>query len=76
MSVKKEVVFIFNTSNCDVKVDYILVDCQLNRGKKWMECVYGKKNKVEIIVSENPANPICFIKVHLQPMELIILKNY
>ena len=72
----QEVVFIFNSSNCDAKEEYILVDCQLNRGKKWMKCVYGKKSSVEIIVSENPANPICFIRLHLQPMELIILKNY
>ena len=72
----QEVVFIFNSSNCDVKEDYILVDSQINRGKKWMKCVYGKKSNVEIIVSENPANPISFIKLHLKPMELVILKNY
>ncbi len=72
----QEVVFIFNSSNCDAKEEYVLVDCHLNRGKKWMECVYGKKSNVEIIVSKNPANPICFIKLHLKPMELVILKNY
>ena len=72
----QEVVFIFNASNCDVKEEYILIDCQLNRGKKWLTCVYGTKSNVEIRVSENPANPVCFIKLHLRPMELVILKNY
>ena len=27
-----------------------------------------QKSNVEIIVSENPANPICFIKLHLKQM--------
>jgi hypothetical protein len=72
----QEVVFIFNSSASDAKEEYILVDQQLNRGKKWMKPVYGKKSNVEIIVSENPAKPICFIKLHLKPMELVILKNF
>ena len=72
----QEVVFVFNSSTCDVKEEYVLVDSQLNRNKKWMKCIYGKKNNVEIIISENPGNPMCFIKLHLKPMELIILKNY
>lgn len=72
----QEVVFIFNSSTCDAKEEYILIDRQINHGKKWMNGVYGKKNNVEIIASENPAKPICFIKLHLNPMELIILKNF
>jgi len=72
----QEVVFIFNSSQCDSKEEYILVDYQLNREKKWMVSVYGQKGNVAIIVSDNPGKPICFIKLHLKPMELVILKNY
>jgi len=72
----QEVVFAFNTSTSEVKEEYILVDCQLNRNYKWMKPVYGLKTNVEILHSENPANPVCYIKLYLKPMQLVILKNY
>jgi glycosidase len=71
----QEVLFIFNSSTCDAKEEYLLVDCQLNRHRKWMKPVYGLKTNVEILHSENPANPVCYIKLYLKPMQLIILKN-
>lgn len=71
----QEVLFIFNSSTCDAKEEYVLVDCQLNRHRKWMKPVYGLKTNVEILHSENPANPVCYIKLYLQPMQLIILKT-
>jgi len=52
------------------------VDCQLNRDKKMMTAVYGKKQSVEIMHSKDPANPICYIKLYLKPMQLVILKNF
>lgn len=72
----QEVVFIFNSSTCDAKEEHILVDCQLNRNHKWMKPVYGLKTNVEILHSENPANPVCYIKLYLMPKQLVILKNY
>jgi len=72
----QEVVFIFNSSTCDAREEYILVDCQLNRSRKWLTPVYGCKSNVEILHSENPANPVCYIKLYLKPMQLVILKNY
>lgn len=72
----QEVVFAFNSSTSEVKEEYILVDCQLNRNHKWMKPVYGLKTNVEILHSENPANPVCYVKLYLKPMQLVILKNY
>ncbi|MBN8836176.1 MAG: alpha-amylase [Sphingobacteriia bacterium] len=72
----QEVLFVFNSSAHEVKNEYILVDCQLNRDKKWMTTVYGKKQNVEILYSENPNRPLCYVKLYLKPMQLVILKNY
>ncbi len=72
----QEVVFVFNSSTCDAKEEHILVDCQLNRSRKWMKPVYGLKTNVEILHSENPASPVCYIKLYLKPKQLVILKNY
>lgn len=72
----QEVVFAFNSSTSEVKEEYILVDCQLNRNHKWMKPVYGIKTNVEILHSEDPTNPVCYIKLYLKPMQLVILKNY
>jgi glycosidase len=72
----QEVLFVFNSSTSDVKEEHILVDCQLNLNHKWMRPVYGLKTNVEILHSENPANPVCYIKLYLKPMQLVILKNY
>ena len=72
----QEIVFVFNSSTCDAKEEHILVDCQLNRNHKWMKPVYGLKTNVEILHSENPAKPACYIKLYLKPKQLVILKNY
>ena len=72
----QEVVYVFNSSTHDVKEEYVLIDCQLNHDKKWMTTVYGQKRNVEILRSENPTNPVCYIKLYLKPMQLVILKNY
>jgi alpha-amylase len=72
----QEIVYVFNSSNCDAKEEFVLVDCQLNRNHKWMTPVYGHKSNVEILHSENPANPVCYIKLYLRPMQLVILTNY
>ena len=72
----QEIVYVFNSSTHDVKEEYILIDCQLNLGKRWMTTVFGQQRNVEILRSENPANPVCFIKLYLKPMQLVILKNY
>lgn len=72
----QEVVFVFNSSTCDAREEHILVDCQLNRNHKCMKPVYGYKSNVEILHSENPAKPACYIKLYLTPKQLVILKNY
>ena len=72
----QEIVFVFNSSMSDVKEEYILVDSELNRDKKFMTGVYGKKQSVEIMHSKDPANPVSYIKLYLKPMQLVILKNY
>ena len=72
----QEVVFVFNSSTSEAREENILVDCQLNRNRKWMKPVYGLKANVEIFHSENPANPICYVKLYLKPKQLVILKNY
>ena len=71
----EEVLFVFNSSTHDVKKEYILIDCQLNRDKQWMNPVYGYKSNVEILHSPDPSNPICHIKLYLKPMQLVILKS-
>ena len=72
----KEILFLYNTSMSDAKEEYILIDYLLNRTHKWMTQVYGNKANIVIQHSENPANPMCYIKLYLRPMELVIMKNY
>jgi len=72
----QEVVFVFNSSTSDAREEYVLVDCQLNRNHKWMTPVYGSKSNVEILHSPDPTNPVCYIKLYLRPMQLVMLKNY
>ena len=72
----KEILFVYNTSMSDAKEEYILIDYLLNRTHKWMTQVYGNKTNIVIQHSENPANPVCYIKLYLRPMELVIMKNY
>ena len=71
----QEALFVFNSSTHDVKQEYVLIDCQLNRDKQWMKPVYGYKSNVEILHSPDPSNPICYIKLYLKPMQLVILKS-
>lgn len=71
----QEVVFIYNTSNADVREEYILIDHQLNKNHKWLTPVYGYTSNVEIHHSEDPVNPVSYIKLYLRPMQLVILKT-
>jgi len=73
---EQEILFVFNSSASEAKQECVLVDSQLNRTCKWMKPVYGDKSNIEIMHSENPSNPVCYIKLYLKPMELVILKNY
>lgn len=34
-----------------------------------------EKSNVDILHSEGPANPVCYIKLYLKPKQLVILKN-
>ena len=72
----QEVLFVFNSSTSEAREENILVDCQLNRNRKWMKPVYGLKSNVEILYSENPASPLCYLRLYLKPNQLVILKNY
>ncbi|WP_394772575.1 alpha-amylase family glycosyl hydrolase [Mucilaginibacter sp.] len=69
----QEIVFVFNSSISETKKEYILVDREVNRNRKWMTPVYGYEGDVEIL---HPPNPVCCIKLELKPMQLVILKNY
>lgn len=72
----QEVLFVYNSSAGDVKQECVLVDCQLNKARKWMKPVYGCSSNIAIQHSEDPANPVCYIHLYLRPMQLMILKNY
>jgi len=69
----EEILVIYNSSASDVKEDHILVDYNLNKDKKYMNCIYGNSGNVEIHKLEEQT--IRFIKLYLQPMQFVILKN-
>jgi alpha-amylase len=71
-----EIVYIFNSSVSMAKEEYVLVDYHPKRKCKWMTPVYGYESNIEILQSEDSANPFCYIKLYLKPMQLVILKNY
>lgn len=72
----KEIVFVFNSSTTETKEEYILIDYDLNHNRQVMTSVYGYEGDVKIHHSDNTKDPICSVKLHLQPMQLVILKNY
>jgi glycosidase len=74
----QEVVFVYNSSNSETKEECIIVDGQLNKANSYMQTVYGNKNKgnVRILHCDKPGNEISYIKLHLDPLELVILRNF
>lgn len=69
----EEILVVFNSSASDAKEDYILIDAALNAGRKTMNCIYGKTGALEILT--NKEQGIRFVKIYLQPMQFVILKN-
>ncbi|MCU7551838.1 alpha-amylase family glycosyl hydrolase [Chitinophagaceae bacterium LB-8] len=72
----QEVVFIYNSSNSEAKEECILIDGQLNKTRNLMKTVYGNKCHVPIHHCDQPGIEISYIKLHLDPIELVILKNF
>lgn len=69
----EEILVLYNSSPSDAKEEYVLVDSTLNKDKKIMNCIYGKSGAIEIHKQEEQS--IRFIKIYLQPMQFVILKN-
>jgi alpha-amylase len=70
---EEEILVVYNSSPCDAKEEYILIDATLNKDKKNMNCIYGKNGTVEIL--KHGEQSIRFIKLFLRPMQFVILKN-
>lgn len=68
----QEVLVVYNSSESEAKEECVLVDATLNEGREWMEPVYGIENKVKILSGDAGR----YVRLHLEPGQFVILKNY
>lgn len=70
----KEILFVYNSSCCDSKTDFIEVDYRINKNKKYMKPLYGYDQNIELHKGKN-GNKKMYIQLYLKPMQLVILKS-
>ncbi|HLF62200.1 MAG TPA: alpha-amylase family glycosyl hydrolase [Saprospiraceae bacterium] len=73
----QEVLVVFNSSEAETKDECVLVDTVLNKDRKWMLPVYGIEDRIKIIhVGDEGDFSMSYVRLHLAPMQFMILKNY
>jgi len=68
---------IYNTSVSEAKEKFILMHNDSRMGDTELDIVYGYNSCGTVILYHSILNnrPISYIKIHLDPLQLIILKN-
>lgn len=69
----EEILVVYNSSPSDAKEEYILIDDNLNKNRRNMNCIYGESGSIEILKHKELG--IRFIKLYLLPMHFVVLKN-
>lgn len=67
----EEILVVYNSAVADAKEEYVLVDPGINKDKQQMRYIYGRKCGVEI----QQSNGASFVKLYLEPKQLVILKS-
>lgn len=70
----QEILVAFNSSTTEEKEEYITIKRQPNIDKAFFKFVYGDVGKVKVL--ENPDYIGHYIKLHLKPMQFVILSNH
>lgn len=71
----EEITIAYNTSPVDTKEEYVMIDATINKKRKYMKYIFGRKGKVKIRKKYDGEDSPLFIKLSLRPMEFLILKN-
>lgn len=59
------------------KEECVLIDFELNEKKTAMECLYGGKSEtIAILGHDEPEKTIRYVKLTLNPMQFVILKQH
>ncbi len=69
----QEMVVAFNSSTTEEREEYISIRRQLNVDKAFFKFLYGDTGKVKVL--ENPDYIGHYIKLHLKPMQFVVLSN-
>lgn len=67
----EEILVVYNSAVADAKEEYVLIDPGINKDKQQMRYIYGRKCGVEI----QQINDARFVKLYLEPKQLVILKS-
>jgi alpha-amylase len=70
-----EITIAYNTSPVDTKDEFVMIDATINKERKYMKYIFGRKGKVKIRKKYDGEDSSLFIKLSLKPMEFLILKN-
>ncbi|HEY9602237.1 MAG TPA: alpha-amylase family glycosyl hydrolase [Allocoleopsis sp.] len=71
----EEILVAYNTSTTQRRTDFVMVDSNLQHKNGQMKFLYGKGGTVPILSHPEPNNPSLFVKLELEPMELVILRG-
>lgn len=69
----QEMVVAFNSSTTEEKEEYVAIKRQPNVDKSFFKFLYGDTGKVKVL--ENPDYIGHYIKLHLKPMQFVMLSN-
>ncbi len=74
----KEIMVAYNTSRSEACEKFILLNSLNDNYLKQQDCVFGYEpgSKVPLYYRMENTNNMCYIKVYLKPLQLVILKNY
>ncbi|WP_026770240.1 alpha-amylase family glycosyl hydrolase [Asinibacterium sp. OR53] len=71
----EEILVVYNSSNCDAKVEHVEIDCRINSESKSMKSLFGYESDVEVLGQGKNGGEIRYVGLYLKPMQFVILKS-
>lgn len=71
----EEVLVVYNSSISDAKVEYVEIDYRINKKSSSMKNLFGYDSCVEVLQQEKDGSKLRYVRLYLNPMQFVILKN-
>jgi glycosidase len=70
---KEEVLVAYNSSVSEARSDFVVVDADTTRPAEAFRFLYGGTGEIPILRHQDPGNRTRFVRLNLEPMQLVIL---